>query len=166
MKLIRTALTLILFVVLAFFISGCNWTLLGCDLFTPTYDQDDFESMRQQCFDKINEYRSTIGVPPLTRYTQGDACADNEARLDSQSGIPHGAFGTCGIYAQNECPEYSSLGSICNTCLQQMWDEGPGEPYSAHGHYINMANTTYTKISIGFYQDSSHKVWAIFNFYY
>jgi len=142
-------------------------SVCGCSLLSaPKYNEADFESMRQQCVNKINEYRSTIDVPPLTRYTQGDSCADNEACSDSQSGIAHGAFGTCGVYAQNECPGYSSLGAISDTCLEQMWNEGPGEPYSAHGHYINMANAAYTKISVGFYQTTSGSIWAVFDFYY
>ena len=45
-----------------------------------------------------------------------------------------------------------------------MWDEGPGEPYSEHGHYINMSSASYTMVACGFYQNAQGEVWANQNF--
>jgi hypothetical protein len=45
-----------------------------------------------------------------------------------------------------------------------MWDEGPGEPYSAHGHYINMTNPSYTMVACGFYETAGGSVWSVQNF--
>ncbi len=126
---------------------------------------DSYADARLECVDKIDSLRATIGLPALTFLTEKDTCSDYEAKNDCITGIAHGAFGHCDETAQNECPGYGSLGSIANSCLIAMWDEGPGEPYSQHGHYINMTNTAYTKISVGFYTTGSGSVWAVFNFY-
>jgi hypothetical protein len=45
-----------------------------------------------------------------------------------------------------------------------MWDEGPGEPYSEHGHFLNMSSTDSTQVACGFYEAPNGKVWAIQNF--
>ena len=45
-----------------------------------------------------------------------------------------------------------------------MWNEGPGEDWSQHGHYINMSNPAYTKVSIGFYTTPEGKIWCVQNF--
>ena len=43
-------------------------------------------------------------------------------------------------------------------------DDGPGEPYSEHGHYINMTNTAYTEVACGFYTTPDGAVWAVQDF--
>jgi hypothetical protein len=53
---------------------------------------------------------------------------------------------------------------MIGNCLAAMWAEGPGEPYSAHGHYINMANASYTKVACGFAVRSDGRVWAVQDF--
>ncbi len=126
---------------------------------------DSYANARIECVDKINSLRATVGLPALTFLPAKDTCSDYEARSDCITGVAHGAFGRCGEMAQNECPGYGSTGSIVDGCLTAMWDEGPGEPYSQHGHYINMTNTAYTKVSVGFYTAASGSVWAVFNFY-
>jgi hypothetical protein len=45
-----------------------------------------------------------------------------------------------------------------------MWDEGPGEPYSAHGHYINMTNSSYSMVACGFYETADGSFWSVQNF--
>ena len=42
--------------------------------------------------------------------------------------------------------------------------EGPGEPFSDHGHYINMTNESYTKVACGFYTTPGGAVWSVQNF--
>ncbi|MBW2262438.1 MAG: hypothetical protein JRG91_10735 [Deltaproteobacteria bacterium] len=126
-------------------------------------DDDPYASFRKQCVDRINEYRATEGLPPYERWKSGERCADSEARSDSISGIPHGAFPSCGESAQNECPGWPTVESTVTGCLQMMWDEGPGEPFSEHGHYINMSSTSYTEVACGFHEGSSG-VWAVQNF--
>jgi hypothetical protein len=49
-------------------------------------------------------------------------------------------------------------------CLALMWAEGPGEPFSEHGHYINMSNPAYTQVACGFYQTGQGNYWAVQNF--
>ena len=126
-------------------------------------DEDPYAKYRQQCVDRINEYRATEGLPPYARWKSGESCADSEARSDSISGTPHGAFPSCGESAQNECPGWPSIESTLTGCLQMMWDEGPGEPFSEHGHYINMSSTSYTEVACGWHEGSDG-VCAVQNF--
>ena len=44
-----------------------------------------------------------------------------------------------------------------------MWDEGPGEPFRAHGHYINMSSTQYTSVACG-RSSAGQGVWSNQNF--
>ena len=87
-----------------------------------------------------------------------------QARSDSQTGQPHGAFGQCGENAQNECPGWPSLEDTVQGCLQMMWDEGPGENFQQHGHYINMSSTSYATVACGFHVAENGSVWALQNF--
>ena len=125
-------------------------------------------SVQQLCVDTINQYRATIGLGPLMRWTDNESCVDGEAAADMGTGKAHGAYGTClpGAGAQNECPGWPlPLEQSILQCLKMMWDEGPGEPYSQHGHYINMTNTTYTKVACGFAISADGKTfWAAQDF--
>lgn len=125
---------------------------------------DAHASDRQACVDRVNGFRATLGLSPLMRWTEQETCTDAQAKSDSQSGEAHGAFGSCKEGAQNECPGWGSIEDTIHSCLQSMWDEGPGEPYSEHGHYINMSNPDYTKVACGFHETANGKVWAIQNF--
>ena len=128
----------------------------------PTGDPD--EAATQLCVDTINMYRATLGLPPLARWTDAEVCSDGEAMSDGASGTPHGAFGQCGEFAQNECPGWPGPPeSMITGCLEQMWAEGPGEDFNTHGHYINMSSTGYTKVACGF-ADGQGGVWAVQNF--
>ncbi|HUI92469.1 MAG TPA: CAP domain-containing protein [Chitinivibrionales bacterium] len=165
LRLIFLHLAIIASFSLPFILVRCSTPSTHYTPATPTDTADPYAAVRQQCVDKINSLRATIGLGPLTYWSDKDSCSDTEARDDSQSGVAHGAFGRCGESAQNECPGYGSTGSIVGGCLQAMWDEGPGQPYSQHGHYINMTNTAYSKVSVGFYTTPSGSVWTVFNFY-
>jgi len=125
---------------------------------------DDEGEKSDPCVDRINGFRATLDLPPLARWKDAESCADDQARQDSESGIAHGAFGQCEESAQNECPGWGSYDEIIEGCLQMMWDEGPGEPYSEHGHYINMTNTAYTEVACGFYTTPDGAVWAVQDF--
>ncbi|MFO0692500.1 MAG: hypothetical protein U0230_03025 [Polyangiales bacterium] len=126
-------------------------------------------SLHQDCVDRINQFRVYCqNLPPLARWTSGESCADDMAAYDSQPGRgAHAAFRAdlCdGGFAQNECPGWPSTAAVVSGCLQSMWDEGPGTPYSAHGHYINMSNTEYTEVACGFHTTADGKVWGLMNF--
>lgn len=113
----------------------------------------------QQCVDKINAYRATVGLAALARWTEGEGCADEEAASDAASGEFHGAFGSCGEHAQNECPDYDSTTRILELCLQMMWDEGPGG-----GHYDNMTSTDSAQVACGIHTTAEGLVWSVQNF--
>ena len=125
---------------------------------------DPLAAYRISCVDKINEYRATEGLAPYERWTEAESCADDQARQDSVSGTAHGALGQCDEWAQNECPGWGSLDQIISSCLQMMWDEGPGDDFQFHGHYINMSSEAYTHAACGFYTTSRGEVWAVQDF--
>ena len=125
---------------------------------------DRYDAERQRCVDRINAFRATEGLAPYERWQGIELCTDSEAQSDSETGTAHGAFPQCGEQAQNECPGWPSIDNTIEGCLQAMWEEGPGEPFSEHGHYINMSSTSYTKVACGFYVTDSGSVWAIQNF--
>jgi len=128
-------------------------------------DADGDTGSRNLCVDIINEYRATEGKPPYARWADAEPCSDDEARSDSETGIPHGAFGACGESAQNECPGWPGpVETLLEGCLAGMWAEGPGEPFSEHGHYINMSSTSYTEVACGFHTTAGGGIWALQNF--
>ncbi|MCL2778997.1 MAG: trypsin-like serine protease [Polyangiaceae bacterium] len=125
---------------------------------------------RQLCVDTINSYRATLNLPPLARWTEAESCVDGEAATDMANNTYHSAFGTCvtpgaKAWAQNECAGWSMPEQSITQCLAQMWAEGPGDPYSAHGHYINMTSTAYTKVACGYAVSANGKTyWATQDF--
>lgn len=120
------------------------------------------------CVTRINQLRWECQcLPPLERWTQGEGCADQHAQYDSTRSAHSGFIDRIceqSGWAQNECPGWRSTEHVIDGCLQAMWDEGPGEPYSAHGHYINMTNPSYTMVACGFHETSDAQVWSVQNF--
>ena len=107
---------------------------------------------------EVNRYRRKLGLRPLRRASDLEACAAEGARADHASGQPHGHFvGTqgCGIaFAENEIPRWplDYAGSVTNTIkkgIADMWAEGPGG-----GHYENMKGD-YTELGCGIFVDGS-----------
>jgi hypothetical protein len=128
---------------------------------------DPFAMYRQPCVDKINAFRATLNLAPVTRWTAEEKCADDQASKDAASGTAHTNFGICMESAQDTCPGWPSAQQVVDGCLQQMWNEGPapmnpcnGSCYQAHGHYINMSNAMYTKVACSFYRMSNGMIWA------
>jgi len=122
----------------------------------------------EDCVRRINQLRAECQcLGPLERWRDGEDCADMQAEYDANGAGAHGGFraGICSPRgrAQNECPAYPA-GSIVPTCLQQMWDEGPGEPFREHGHYLNMTNPAHSRVACGFYTTEDGRVWAVQNF--
>lgn len=137
----------------------------GC---TPTPVPDTGDPYAD-CVARINQFRADCQcMTPLERWTAGEGCADQHAQYDSEQNEYHAGFldDICDPRgsAQNECPGWGSVSQVIGGCLQMMWDEGPGEPYSEHGHYINMTNESYTKVACGFYTTPGGAVWSVQNF--
>jgi Cysteine-rich secretory protein family len=112
------------------------------------------------CVAEINRYRQTLGRPPLARWSEAEACSDEESMSDGNTGRAHGAFPKCGEYAQNECPGWAGApAQMIKGCLKAMWGEGPGG-----GHYENMASQQWKKVACGFHTLPSGAVWSVQNF--
>jgi hypothetical protein len=128
----------------------------------PPNANDPFAAARQSCVDRINGYRASVQQAPLARDPSSEACDDEESRLDSRANRAHGSFGRCGERAQNACPNYpgATVDAVLATCLQQMFDEGPGG-----GHYVNMTSTKYTRASCGFEALPGGRIWTVQNFF-
>ena len=119
---------------------------------------------RRRLVDTINQLRGTIGLAPYARWN-AESCASRRAQADAASGTAHGAFGSCGESAQDECPGWPGPPeTMIGQCLAQMWAEGPGSDFSTHGHYINMSSTSYTMAACGFFVLPDGSVWATQNF--
>jgi hypothetical protein len=127
---------------------------------------DPYAAARQACVDKINTLRATLSLAELGRWTAQETCVDGQAKADSVAAKAHSAFGTCGEFAQDECPGWMSVASITNVggCLDKMWAEGPGTDYATHGHFINMSNKKYTQVACGYYTTPTGDMWAAQNF--
>lgn len=131
--------------------------------------ESQLTALHQACLDQVNAYRTPSGLEPLLPWSQGEACSDEQAQADLRDESPHGHFSSCGEKAQNTCPGWpadstldSQLQSL-RSCLQVMWAEGPGEPYSAHGHYLNMSSQEYTLLACGVHL-SDGRLWVNLNF--
>jgi len=127
------------------------------------------------CVARVNQYRACVCLPPLPRWTDGEACANQDAEYDSQQNLAHAGFAaricTSGN-AQDECPNWKSATQVIAQCLQQMFGEGPppstpctGACYSSHGHFINMTGTGYANgVACGFFTTPGGTIWAAQNF--
>jgi hypothetical protein len=132
----------------------------GCAPAPPASTGD----LHQDCVNRINQFRWECQcLPPLARWTEAEGCTDQQSADDQAADAPHGHFPACGENAQNTCPNWGSDADVVGGCLQLMWDEGPGEPFEAHGHYINMSSTGYSKVACGF-STSPAGVWSNQNF--
>jgi hypothetical protein len=149
--------------------SGCedgplDAPIPGCE---PEFEESgDFYP---DCVARINQLRWECQcLPPLERWEEAEDCADQQAQYDYEQDEAHAGIsaGICepGGGSQNECPDYSPNFDIVNFCLQQMWDEGPGEPYIEHGHYINMSDPNITKVACGLYVTPEGNFWSVQNF--
>jgi hypothetical protein len=127
----------------------------------------------QDCVDTINKIRwDCMCLPPLARWTDGEACADQMATYDAGQGSAHAGFiaRLCspGGSAQCECPGWNSVSSITQgtsrmeSCLSMMWHE-VDDPAGEQGHYQAMSSKTYTKVACGI-NSSTSDVWAAQNY--
>jgi hypothetical protein len=122
------------------------------------------------CVARINQLRWECQcLPPLERFEDGEACANEQSQHDYEVDEAHAGFQAAicnpGGSGQNECPGYGGRFGIIDYCLQQMWDEGPGEDFQAHGHYINMTNPDHASVACGTYTTPDGEIWAVQNFF-
>jgi hypothetical protein len=147
---------------LLFLLSGCGG---GEEAAGAAGEPTGDGSAAEVCVDAINKHRASINLPPYARWSDAEGCTSDEAKQDSASGAAHGAFGACEELAQNECPGWDGPpAQMIPSCLQMMWDEGPGDDFGAHGHFTNMSSTSYTKVACGFFTLPDGKVWSAQNF--
>lgn len=132
----------------------------------PVPDTGDFHA---DCVARINQFRWECQcLPPLDRWVEGEDCADQMAEYDAMLDEAH-----AGIRAkicepsnagQNECLNYGPSFGIIDFCFQQMWDEGPGEDFQVHGHYLNMSDPDSNRVACGVYVAPNGDVTSVQNF--
>ena len=141
------------------------------------------ENWRQKCLDKINEYRATENLDPLTLAPEEkQTCTDKQAADDLASNKAHGHFGDCGEGAQNSGPNFNTSWrktavEVSDSYLKMMWEDekalvtsGERDPdkkedYSYIGHYLNMKGD-YKTVACGIaLSDDGKKGWLNINFF-
>jgi len=133
---------------------------------TPVPDTGDFYA---DCVARINQFRWECQcLPPLERWVEAEDCADQQAEYDAMLDEAHAGIraGICepSNAGQNECLNYGPSFGILDFCLQQMWDEGPGEDFQVHGHYLNMSDASATRVGCGIYVAPNGDVTSVQNF--
>lgn len=141
------------------------------------------EGWREDCLAKINEYRATEDMPPLTLAAdEKQTCTDDEAAADLASGKAHGHFGDCGESAQNSGPNFTAswlknATGVSDYYLEMMWSEkqlvesgkaalNSAADFSKIGHYKNMRSASYTKAACGIALSADGKTgWFNVNFF-
>ena len=141
------------------------------------------ETWREDCLAKINEYRATENLEPLTLAPEEkQTCTDQEAADDLAENKAHGHFGNCGEGAQNSGPNFSTSWRKTATeatyaFLKMMWEDekalvtsGERDPdkredYSYIGHYLNMKGN-YKTVACGIaLTEDGKKGWLNINFF-
>lgn len=151
---------------------GVSWGIIACSENGASQELPSGlnEQLRMECLNFTNEKRATEKLTPLLRHEAQELCADQQAANDQAHSDPHGGFQDCDELAQNTCPGWpidstdASSIQVVQKCLQSMWDEGPGEDFSQHGHYLNMSSTRYTGLACGF-SVLNGRLWVNMNFY-
>lgn len=138
---------------------------------------------REDCLAKINEYRATENLDPLTLAPEEkQTCTDQEAADDLAENKAHGHFGNCGEGAQNSGPNFNTTWRKTATeateaFLKMMWEDekalvtsGERDPdkkedYSYIGHYLNMKGN-YKTVACGIaLTEDGKKGWLNINFF-
>ena len=141
------------------------------------------KTWREDCLAKINEYRATENLDPLTLAPEEkQTCTDNQAADDLASNKAHGHFGDCGEGAQNSGPNFSTswrktATEVTDAYLKMMWEDekalvtsGERDPdkkedYSYIGHYLNMKGN-YKTVACGIaLTEDGKKGWLNINFF-
>lgn len=138
---------------------------------------------REDCLAKINEYRATENLEPLTLAPEEkQTCTDQEAADDLAENKAHGHFGNCSEGAQNSGPNFSTswrktATEATDAFLKMMWedekalvvsgkrDPDKNEDYSYIGHYLNMKGN-YKTVACGIaLTEDGKKGWLNINFF-
>ena len=141
------------------------------------------ETWREDCLAKINEYRATENLDPLTLAPEEkQTCTDQEAADDLAVNKAHGHFGDCGEGAQNSGPNFNTswrktATEVTDAYLKMMWEDekalvtsGERDPdkkddYSYIGHYLNMKGN-YKTVACGIaLSEDGKKGWLNINFF-
>lgn len=115
-----------------------------------------FEPELQFCVDRTNQYRTSVGLPALSRSADLERYADAAAQHDGKAHKPHQYFkkthGGGIALAENAIPWWSlsdvgSVHAVVDRGLAMMWAEGKGG-----AHYRNLTGR-YASVGCGVFVD-------------
>lgn len=139
--------------------------------FAPPTPPSAATSLTTYNLDKVNAYRASKGVAPLVIDPALSAFALTGSERLSDDHAPHAnfkfeagtdpAFAGAHVWAENQGdpngvrkldadPTVNTQKQI-DLMLKLMWDEGPGDAATGHGHYDNMMNPAFTRMGVGLY---------------
>ena len=169
--------------------SAGSTTSSSASTLTPLQEYEqarDFidDGWREECLKLANEYRATENVAPLVLADDSiQYCTIQQAAADMEENKAHGHSRMCGIGAQNSGPNFSTswkknATETAKGFIKMMWedekalvtsgvrDPNKDEDYQYIGHYLNMRNPDYKKLSCGIaLSDDGKKGWFNMNFY-
>ena len=109
------------------------------------------------CVEVTNQYRATVGAPPLAPSPEVAAYATEAARADALNNTAHsytrGPNGPTGVASAENAvvrwplARFGSIPALVVSALTAFWNEGPGGP-----HHENMRGP-YTTVGCGIYVD-------------
>lgn len=131
-------------------------------------------SFYQDCVDRVNKLRALENLNPLVRDQGNEDSADNDARINYVTNIPHSSVSGD---AQNECLTYSNTSLILDECIEKQmyyaeklcYEKNPGGCYMNNtcqcGHYVNITGNSFSELACGFYETPDGKFKAVLNFF-
>jgi hypothetical protein len=128
------------------------------------------DSSASACIAAINHYRALVDAAPVTRKTDEEACAVDQATkgaadlADSGTTTFHKYFGQCSEAYQNECwYSVDDVAAVIQWCMDAFWAEGP--PDSGINHYSVMVDPASTQVACGFARLDGGGYWMTNDFY-
>ncbi len=105
-----------------------------------TIGTGNYAAAKKLCLDEVNRHRATLGRSALVWDTELEALADRSAAYDLSHGTHHALNG---IEGWNIRENYGwamgkTVENFIKESIQNMWDEGPGDDFQKHGHFLNM----------------------------
>jgi hypothetical protein len=128
------------------------------------------DSSATTCIAAINQYRAMVDAAPVTRKTDEEACATDQATkgaadlADSGTTTCHKYYGQCSESYQNECwYSVDDVAAVVAWCMSAFYAEGP--PDSGINHYSVMTDPKSTRVACGFAHLAAGGYWMTNDYY-
>jgi len=128
---------------------------------------DPLEEARIACVNRLNAYRSQLGLPAFTRAKDKEACADTQAKNDAAHGQDHWSYlnlsPTCvldPVYdRQAACSSWPGTPvAAAVDCVDANWK-------TTDDHHKYIVASYYKRVACGFHVINASTVWININYY-